>query len=61
MARMVNRIVKRVTKAVGVLAPITVAGLAVLLAALGWTTEGRRRWRPQWSLRSWPYHLYLEG
>ena len=40
MARMVNRIVKRVAKAVGVLALITVAGLAVLLAAL-WVDHGR--------------------
>ena len=40
MARMVNRIVKRVAKAVGVLALITVTGLAVLLAAL-WVDHGR--------------------
>ena len=40
MARMVNRIVKRVAKAVGLLALITVAGLAVLLAAL-WVDHGR--------------------
>jgi len=40
MARMVNRIVKRVAKAVGVLALITVAGLAVLFAAL-WVNHGR--------------------
>ena len=40
MARMVNRIVKRVAKAVGVLALIAVAGLAVLLAAL-WVDHRR--------------------
>jgi len=40
MARIVNRIVKRVAKAVGVLALIAVAGLAVLLAAL-WVDQGR--------------------
>ena len=62
MARMVNRIVKRVAKAVGVLALIAVAGLAVLLAAL-WvdhstidTSSG-----PQWPLQSRPYHVYLDG
>jgi predicted dienelactone hydrolase len=37
---MVNRIVKRVAKAVGVLALIAMAGLAVLLAAL-WVDHGR--------------------
>jgi platelet-activating factor acetylhydrolase isoform II len=40
VARMVNRIVKRVAKAVGILALIAVAGLAVLLAAL-WVDHGR--------------------
>jgi hypothetical protein len=40
MARKVNHIVKRVAKAVGVLALIAVAGLAVLLAAL-WVDHGR--------------------
>jgi dienelactone hydrolase len=40
MASMVNRIVKRVAKAVGVLALIAVAGLAVLLAAL-WVDHRR--------------------
>jgi hypothetical protein len=37
---MVNRIVMRVVKAVGVLALIAVAGLTVLLAAL-WVDYGR--------------------
>jgi predicted dienelactone hydrolase len=40
MARKVNHIVKRVAKAVGVLALIAVAGLAVLLAAV-WVDHGR--------------------
>jgi dienelactone hydrolase len=40
MARMVNRIVKWVAKAVGVLALIVVAGLTALLAAL-WVDHGR--------------------
>jgi pimeloyl-ACP methyl ester carboxylesterase len=40
MARTMNRIVKRVAKAVGVLALIAVAGLAVLFAAL-WVDHGR--------------------
>jgi dienelactone hydrolase len=40
MARKVNHIVKRVAKAVGMLALIAVAGLAVLLAAL-WVDHGR--------------------
>jgi dienelactone hydrolase len=40
MARMVNRIVKWVAKAVGALALIVVAGLAALLAAL-WVDHGR--------------------